>query len=159
MIVVVRDDPRPTDGDGGELVALRASIDPSGTLSEPARLPIADKDVAPGVASLLPRPGGALVAWLRAPEDSVHELRDEAMLRLFFADALPLEDALEIVRTMRRRHEAALARLRSVEGGARSMRQRFPYVTLQAGIEIQTSLVRWCARMERELLDSSEAVA
>lgn len=64
LIVVVRDDPRPADGDGGELIALRSTIDPAGALSEPARLPIADKEVAPGVASLLPRPGGALVAWL-----------------------------------------------------------------------------------------------
>lgn len=64
LIVVVRDDPRPTDGDGGELHALRSSIDAAGTIGEPARTPIADKEVAPGVASLLPRPGGALVSWL-----------------------------------------------------------------------------------------------
>jgi hypothetical protein len=64
LIVVVRDDPRPTDGDGGELVALRSSIDAGGAIGEPARLAIADKDVAPGVASLIPRPGGALVSWL-----------------------------------------------------------------------------------------------
>src|SRR5437870_685624 len=45
----------------------------------------------------LTRPGQReLVAWLRAPEDSVRELRDEAMLRLFFADALPAADALEL---------------------------------------------------------------
>jgi len=66
LIVVVRDDPRPTDGDGGELIALRASISSGDATSigEPARISVAEKDVAPGVASLIPRPGGALVGWL-----------------------------------------------------------------------------------------------
>jgi hypothetical protein len=64
LIVVVRDDPRPTDGDGGELIALRAPIDNAGAIGEPARISIAEKDVAPGVASLVRRPSGALVAWL-----------------------------------------------------------------------------------------------
>lgn len=63
LIVVVRDDPRPTDGDTGELIALRASIDPT-SIGEPARISIAEKDVAPGLAALLPRTGGALVSWL-----------------------------------------------------------------------------------------------
>lgn len=64
LVVVVRDDPRPTDGDGGALTALRAAIDGAGALGEPARVSIAEADVAPGVASLIPRPSGALVAWL-----------------------------------------------------------------------------------------------
>ncbi len=64
LVVVVRDDPRPTDGDGGALFALRATIDNAGTLGEPARISIAEKDVAPGVAALIARPSGALVAWL-----------------------------------------------------------------------------------------------
>jgi hypothetical protein len=63
LLLVVRDDPRPTDGDGGELFALRSTIDAS-SIGEPARISIAEKDVAPGVASLVPRSGGALVAWL-----------------------------------------------------------------------------------------------
>lgn len=66
LVLAVRDDARPTDGDGGELWAVRVPIDASGSLLEPARTSIADKDVAPGVAALLPRPSGALVSWLAA---------------------------------------------------------------------------------------------
>lgn len=64
LVLAVRDDARPTDGDGGELWAVRVPIDAAGTLGASTRLSIADKDVEPGVAALLPRPGGALVAWL-----------------------------------------------------------------------------------------------
>jgi len=63
LVLVVRDDPRPTDGDSGELLAFRATIDAT-AIGEPARITVAEKDVAPGVAALVPRPGGALVAWL-----------------------------------------------------------------------------------------------
>lgn len=66
LVLAVRDDIRPTDGDGGELWAVRVPIDGSGSILEPARMSIADKDVAPGVAALLPRPSGALVSWLAA---------------------------------------------------------------------------------------------
>lgn len=64
LVLAVRDDPRPTDGDGGTLWAVRLSIDPSGSLGEPTRLSVSDKDVAPGVAAVLGRPGGAWISWL-----------------------------------------------------------------------------------------------
>src|ERR1700710_1217453 len=41
-----------------------------------------------------------LKAWLRQPPE-VFEMRDEGLLKLFFAEALPPEEAVEIVRTMR----------------------------------------------------------
>jgi len=64
LVLAVRDDARPTDGDGGELWAVRVPIDAAGGFGAATRLSIAEKEVAPGIAALLPRPGGALVAWL-----------------------------------------------------------------------------------------------
>src|SRR5690242_10504085 len=42
----------------------------------------------------------ALADWLRSERVPDFEQRDEGLLRLFFADALPLEDALELVRRL-----------------------------------------------------------
>ena len=43
-----------------------------------------------------------LLRWLAAPAP-MPELRDESLLKLFFADALPVEQALEQLRARRRR--------------------------------------------------------
>src|SRR3954468_5135961 len=40
----------------------------------------------------------ALDGWLTSNQDLVHELRDEAMLKLFFAGRLETDQALEVVR-------------------------------------------------------------
>jgi DNA-binding PadR family transcriptional regulator len=49
----------------------------------------------------------ALLSWLRASRIPPRELRDEGMLRLAFADHLPREDAIELVRRLRGRSEEA----------------------------------------------------
>lgn len=64
LVVAVRDDPRPTDGDGGELSALRVPIADAGAMSEPSRVVIAEKDVSPGVAFVVARGSGAWISWL-----------------------------------------------------------------------------------------------
>src|SRR5919112_3873013 len=46
-----------------------------------------------------------LRAWLRQ-EPETFEMRDEGLLKLFFADALPREEALAILRSMRERRHA-----------------------------------------------------
>ncbi len=63
LLVVVRDDPRPTEGDGGSLQALLAGVEPT-SVGAPSAREIAATDVAPGAPGLLPRPGGALVSYL-----------------------------------------------------------------------------------------------
>src|SRR3712207_5089937 len=49
----------------------------------------------------------ALMSWLREEEIPLMELRDEGLLRLAFADHLPREEAIELVRRMRVRAEEA----------------------------------------------------
>ena len=49
----------------------------------------------------------ALLAWLRRPRVPPPELRDEGLLRLAFADNLPREEAIELVRRLRERSEVA----------------------------------------------------
>src|SRR6185437_10726104 len=55
-----------------------------------------------------------LQAWLRRPPETF-ELRDEGLLKLFFAEAVAPDEAIEIVRGMREYHEAVTERLRALE--------------------------------------------
>src|SRR5690348_13014612 len=50
----------------------------------------------------------ALVDWLHGTEFTI-ELRDESLLRLFFADVLPLEEGLGLLEARARGHREVLA--------------------------------------------------
>ena len=45
----------------------------------------------------------ALLAWLRSPHEAPIQMRYEGMLRMFFSDALPLEDRLALFKTQQQR--------------------------------------------------------
>ena len=91
----------------------------------------------------------ALRHWLESDEETVYELRDEGMLKLFFSDSVP-EGRMEIVRAMRARQERALAHLRSIEPHA-SEGPKGSHLTLQLGIGLTESTIAWCKATEREL--------
>src|SRR3954454_14561962 len=55
-----------------------------------------------------------LEAWLLGPETTI-ELRDESLLRLFFADALPREQALALLEGRQRGHEEYVRVLRAID--------------------------------------------
>jgi DNA-binding PadR family transcriptional regulator len=63
---------------------------------------------------LTPAGREALVDWLLGPAVTI-ELRDESLLRLFFADALPREQALMLLEGRRRGHEQYLETLRAID--------------------------------------------
>src|SRR5215210_8255345 len=56
----------------------------------------------------------ALTDWLFGQTVTI-ELRDESLLRLFFADALPLADALRLLEGRKRGHEQYLEVLRAID--------------------------------------------
>ncbi|HEX8101673.1 MAG TPA: helix-turn-helix transcriptional regulator [Solirubrobacteraceae bacterium] len=98
----------------------------------------------------------ALRAWLTAGTAPSLELRDGALLRLFFADALESPAAARaLVGAMRARSERALeqfegeiapAAARAREGGA-----HFPGHVAAFGRELHEFIVGWCDRLEAEL--------
>jgi PadR family transcriptional regulator, regulatory protein AphA len=90
-----------------------------------------------------------LEAWLTAPPQ-MPELRDENLLKLFFADAVPREQALEQLRMRRLGHEQFLALLQSI---ADRPGEDPPFVdlVLRYGIEYAQWNVDWCKRNERRL--------
>ncbi|MGN6664249.1 MAG: PadR family transcriptional regulator [Solirubrobacterales bacterium] len=94
-----------------------------------------------------------LRAWLRQPPQ-VLETRDEGLLKLFFAGALPREEALAILREMRAQRLAAHQRLLAIKEMKGEM-DTFPEMVLEGGLEFTEWFADWCERMEARLLDSA----
>lgn len=103
------------------------------------------------VYSLTAAGEAALHEWLIDPEHAF-ELRNEGLLKLFFADALSDEEAIDVVRAMRAKHEAKLAALRRV-GLVYRPEHRFAYITWRYGLGIQAWIVQWCEELERDLVE------
>jgi DNA-binding PadR family transcriptional regulator len=99
----------------------------------------------------------AFDAWLAQPEFS-WELRDEGLLKLFFADLLPPAAALELVRARRAAHERFLARLRAIQPGPGPVAgaARFPDLVLEYGIGMNEWAIGWCDEVERALSSADE---
>ncbi len=95
-----------------------------------------------------------LRAWLRQPP-VVYEMREEGLLKLFFAGAVEPAEAVAILRSMRAHREGVNARLRALEPAkaeATSADGRFPLMVLRGGIEFSEWFADWCGRMEQQLL-------
>ncbi len=92
-----------------------------------------------------------LRAWLRLPPQT-YEMREEGLLKLFFAGALPRREAVEILRAMRAHREAVNSQLRAMESEKGEIDDPFPPIVLRSGIEFTQWFADWCKRTEEELL-------
>jgi DNA-binding PadR family transcriptional regulator len=93
----------------------------------------------------------ALVDWLVSPRGPDVELRDESLLRLFFADALPRETALQLLEGRKRGHEEFLQILREIERLPGGKDPDFVDLVLQWGIEFNEWGAQWCEKHLRRL--------
>ncbi len=93
----------------------------------------------------------ALVEWLRQPPQT-YEMREEGLLKLFFAEALPPAEAVEILRSMRQRRLDVLEQLQELEPKVIAKSVPFPLMVLRGGIEFNQWFAEWCERMEAQLL-------
>jgi DNA-binding PadR family transcriptional regulator len=94
----------------------------------------------------------ALVEWLRQPPQT-YEMREEGLLKLFFAEALPPAEAVEILRSMRQHRLAVLEQLRGLEPQVVAKEAPYPLMVLRGGIEFSQWFAGWCERMETQLLE------
>jgi DNA-binding PadR family transcriptional regulator len=94
----------------------------------------------------------ALRDWLRRPPRT-YETRDEGLLKLFFAGALPREEAVEILRSMREHRAGLVERLGEMEPKALEKEDPYPLMVLRGGIEFNQWFAGWCERMEAQLLE------
>jgi PadR family transcriptional regulator, regulatory protein AphA len=90
--------------------------------------------------------------WLDQPAGRL-ELRDEGLLKLFFAGAAEPGKALEILDARQRLMKEKLAALREIEPFARaaSSSDPFPYLVLRYGVESSEWGIAWCERARAEL--------
>jgi DNA-binding PadR family transcriptional regulator len=88
--------------------------------------------------------------WLRKPPETA-EMREEGLLKLFFAGVLPADDAAATLRAMRAHRRELGARLRELEPKAL---EKDPYslIVLHGGIEFNEWFADWCERMEARVL-------
>jgi len=96
----------------------------------------------------------ALKDWLRQPP-TTYEMREEGLLKLFFAGALPREEAAPILASMREHRQRTAERLRAIEPKAAAKADGgdpFPLMVLRSGIEFNEWFAEWCERMESQLL-------
>lgn len=106
------------------------------------------------VYAITPAGRTALEDWLREPPQTA-EMREEGLLKLFFAGALPPEEAVSTLRAMRERRTALAEQLREMEPKALSKEDPFPLMVLRSGIEFNEWFADWCERMERQLREPS----
>jgi len=88
--------------------------------------------------------------WLRQPPETF-EMREEGLLKLFFAGVLAPEEATETLRAMRAYRLDLAGRLRALEPIAKKKEDPFPLMVLQGGIEFNEWFANWCERTERGL--------
>ena len=97
----------------------------------------------------------ALLAWLGSAHEAPLQFRDEGVLRLFFADSLPREDQLTLVRRLRERAQTAKAYMRGeIVPLAEELEQtgpRYPAVVARLGADMYAYAAEWLARLEAQL--------
>jgi DNA-binding PadR family transcriptional regulator len=99
----------------------------------------------------------ALEAWLFGPITTI-ELRDESLLRLFFADALPREDALRLLEGRKRGHEEFLEVLREIDA-LPGDDPPFVDLVLRWGIAFNEWGIEWCEEQLQRLTAETATVA
>jgi DNA-binding PadR family transcriptional regulator len=99
----------------------------------------------------------ALSVWLLGTTTTV-ELRDESLLRLFFADNLPREQALGLLEGRKRGHEEYLEILRAIDALPGGKDPDFVDLVLRWGIAFNEWGAQWCQE-QLERLQSAKTAA
>jgi DNA-binding PadR family transcriptional regulator len=93
-----------------------------------------------------------LHGWLTESADPVFEMRNEGLLKLFFADSLNTEEQIEVVRAMRAQQEAILDGIRKATPPYRPDR-KFGYIAWLYGLGIHGWTIEWCKQLEADLAE------
>lgn len=100
----------------------------------------------------------ALTDWLRSERVPDYEFRDEGLLRMFFADAIALEDALVLIGRLRARAEEIERTFRDeILPLAQRGAERFPLIAAREGADYYTWRAAWLRKIETEINDELRA--
>jgi len=103
------------------------------------------------VYSLTDQGRAALDDWLNSGERAHYELRDEGLLRLFFAEELSVEQLRAQIEIMRRRHRRAIEHLEDLR--PRAGGHACAHLTLQYGLDLHAFSIDWYDRLDAELAE------
>jgi len=98
-----------------------------------------------------------LKAWVSDPEGKKVEIRDEMLLKLFFADAMSRRDTVRHLLAMRERHLQIAAGLREAEPMAAAQEHRMKYEVMKFGIGLHEWCADWYAALAADLEQDREA--
>ena len=84
-----------------------------------------------------------LAEWLNDPAQ-VQELRDEGLLKLFFAATEGRDEVIAAIQGKRDAHAAKLAELREIEPHAKAAERVGPAEVLGYGLALNEFAIRWC---------------
>jgi PadR family transcriptional regulator AphA len=97
----------------------------------------------------------ALEEWLTRDEPLPFELRDIGLVKLFFADVLDRDAALDLIEAVRHRSAARVAQLEAIRPTAATAADHegysYPLVTLRLGVAYHQALADECEAIAREL--------
>ena len=107
------------------------------------------------IYSLTDKGREALNEWYARPPETF-ELRDEALLKIFFGDAFDSELVEQHIDARRRHSEEMLARFREIEPRVKDYAPEdpHPYAVLRCGIEMHELVLAWCERSKHELIEA-----
>ena len=95
-----------------------------------------------------------LEGWLHGHDTRI-EMRDESLLRLFFADVLPRDEALGLLAARREGYRMMHAYLQSLDDGSGVEDPPFVDLVYRWGLDYCEWGIEWCNRQERRLRRSA----
>jgi PadR family transcriptional regulator, regulatory protein AphA len=101
---------------------------------------------------LTPKGREVLHSWVADPAAKNLEIRDEMLLKLFFADAMSPKETVRLLQAMSRRHEQVAAGLREHEPMAAAQPHRMKYEVMKFGIALHDWCADWYARLAIDLV-------
>lgn len=99
----------------------------------------------------------ALHEWVADGTVQAVEIRDEMLLKLFFADAMSRKETVKHLGAMRRRHQEVAAGLREHEPMVAAQPHRMKYEVLKFGVALHEWCADWYGRLAKDLESGKES--
>jgi PadR family transcriptional regulator AphA len=97
-----------------------------------------------------------LHAWVSNPASQSLEIRDEMLLKLFFADEMSQKETLRHLVAMVRRHKEMAAGLRENEPMVKAQPHRMKYEVMKFGIAFHEWCADWFEKLAKDLETGKE---
>jgi PadR family transcriptional regulator, regulatory protein AphA len=98
-----------------------------------------------------------LRTWVSSPSIQSLEIRDEMLLKLFFADEMSRKGTVGLLEAMVRRHKDVAAGLREHEPMAKAQPHRMKHEVLRFGIAFHEWSADWFGKLAKDLETGKEA--